>query len=142
MKPNKVFTPVYLLLAILFLLLTGCMAEKFSLVKNGTVKLIIEPGNNVDIVSADLHQIKSNKIEIIGKLKPHKMYRTLSLFGNVDIKYSNGEGKIYKSVNVPFRITPTHVRKNKETFFKYSEDITLPAGTVVYISIDPDEKTQ
>ena len=142
MKHKKVFIPVYLLLAILILLLTGCAAGQNSLVKNGTVKLIIESGDDVVFVYAYLHQEKSNKIEIIGKLKPHKMYRTLSLYGNVDIKYSNGEGKIYKTANVPFRIHPSHVRKNIETFFKYSEDITLQAGTVVYISIDPDEKTQ
>lgn len=140
MKLNKVFAPVYIILAAFIILLTGCASGKFSLVKSGSVKLVLESGENVDIVCADLHQLKSNKIEIIGKLKPHKMYRTHSLYGNVDIKYSNGEGKIFKSANVPFRLLPTHVRKNKETYFKYSEDITLQAGTVVYLSIDSEEK--
>jgi hypothetical protein len=135
MKSNKILIPMYTLITIFFILFAGCAAGQTSLVKNGTVQLISKSSDEIDILFADLHQEK-NKIVITGKVKPHKKFGNFSSYGNVDIKFSDSKGIIYKSAKVHVHFPRNHVRKNKETYFKLSENIAIKKGSIVYISIN------
>ena len=98
-------------------LIFGCAAGKNSLVKNGTVKLITDSCDDIHIVYADIKIDRDNKICITGKLKPHKKYRSQSLFGNINIKCTDKNGAVYKSASIPFRLYPNHIKRNKEFYF-------------------------